>query len=245
MIIVYDLGPATLLKLSEFGASPFVRTVVFILRYKQLPYELKPLDLTSIEPTARVLGAPPTSTTGSSGSPKFTVPIIRDTTTGKVISDSTLIAEYLDTAYPDTPIVLPPGSRVLQKVFQSDFYGRLGPLYQYAVGPKTVKYFPEDVQARFGSPEPTKEQVLEAFHQAGEKFGELSQIITSSTGEPSRKFITGGKRPTFGDFSLVAFVYPLKFLYEEGEESEEWSKVRDLAHGWIGWEIDSILKLVL
>ncbi|KAK1224309.1 hypothetical protein PQX77_012797, partial [Marasmius sp. AFHP31] len=239
MISLYDIGPTTHPGTQATGASPFVRIIIFILRYKKLHYEIVPIGLTDIEGIAKELGAAPTVTFSST---KYTVPFIKDSTTGKVISDSPAIAQYLDEAYPDTPPVVPAGSLILQRVFLSDAISRVGNIYKAAIRPKLVGHFPKDYQeaaSRGRVPQPTPEEVAEAFKDGKTQFTKFSEILNGGTA-PFREFAMGEK-PTFADFGLVAFVYPAKFIY--GGESDEWKEMRSWANGWVGWVTDRVVEI--
>ncbi|KAJ8092506.1 hypothetical protein PM082_023759 [Marasmius tenuissimus] len=238
MISLYDIGPTTHPGTQVTGASPFVRIIIFILRYKNLRYEIVPIGLTDIERVAKELGAAPTITFSST---KYTVPFIKDSTTGKVISDSSAIAQYLDEAYPDTPPVVPADSLILQRIFLSDAIGRVGNTYKAAIRPKLVGHFPKDYQeaaSRGRVPQPTSSEVIEACEDGKVQFTKFSEILNG--GAPLREF-TMGARPTFADFGLVAFVYPAKFIY--GAESDEWKEMRSWANGWVGWVTDKVVEI--
>ncbi|KAL0563238.1 hypothetical protein V5O48_018837 [Marasmius crinis-equi] len=239
MISIYDIGPTSHPETKALGASPYVRTLVFILRYKQLPYELVPIKFTDIERVARELGASPTVTSPAT---RFTVPIMKDSTTGRVVSDSPRIAQYLDEAYPDTPVVVPEGSLHLQELFKFNIYELAAPVYELSLRPALFKYFPKEVQElpMFTSkPPPTAEQIREAYETTKKAFEKLGQSL--NRGEPFRSFLTGGDNPTFADFALVAMVYPLKFMH--GEEGEEWTEAKTWANGWVGWEAEQVLRI--
>ncbi|KAL0573176.1 hypothetical protein V5O48_008787 [Marasmius crinis-equi] len=236
MITIFDLGPSNHPQTKTLGVSPFVRTVIFILRYKKLDYEIKPIF--DIAKVAQEVGASPTLTTPT---PKYTVPFIKDSTTGKVVSDSTAIAEYLDTTYPETPSVVPGGSRLLHKILQSNLMSIATPLNHNSIQPFLINTtLPKEIREIINFPNATPEQVSEAFKQVKETFETFNGNL--NRGESYRGFVMGGDKPTFGDFSVVAIVYPVRFIY--GEESEQWKDVKSWAGGWVGWEVDQILKVV-
>lgn len=62
------------------------------------------------------IGAEPTAKDGE-GKDLYTLPVIKDPNTGKVVSDSNRIAAYLDEIYPEHPLV-PSGTSGLQFAFQ-------------------------------------------------------------------------------------------------------------------------------
>ncbi|KAK1232151.1 hypothetical protein PQX77_004722 [Marasmius sp. AFHP31] len=238
MITVYDISETTHPETIARGASPFVRTITFVLRYKKLEYEIIPVGFTNIERVARELGASPTITEPK---PKYTVPFIKDSTTGKVISDSVAIAQYLDTTYPDTSLVVPPGSEYLQRLFRDQILNLTSDVFKVWLRPKLIKYFSKEIQEMIPTSDPTPEELSEALKKGKEDFEKLSQSLNG--GAPFRSFIMGGDKPTFGDLHMVAFLHFLLFI--EGDESAEWKEIRSWANGWLGWEVDQILKLVL
>ncbi|KAL0573196.1 hypothetical protein V5O48_008768 [Marasmius crinis-equi] len=237
MISVYDFGPSTHPETQATGASPFVRIVIYILRYKKIPHEIVTIGWSDIQKVAPEIGAAPTVLKPT---PKYTVPFIKDSTTGKVVSDSVVIAEYLDEAYPDTPAVFPANSIVLHKIFNSDLAPRLRGLF-HVVRPKMASYYPKEYQDLNPSSllSPTPEEVAKAFEKAKEEMDKFHQILGG--GAPYKKFVMGDK-PTFSDFVLVAFIYRIKFLY--GGDSNEWKQVQALAGGWVGWEVDQLSKFI-
>lgn len=74
------------------------------------------IEYPDIEALYKKLGAEPYEM--HNGKPYYCLPVIQDPKTGAVISDSTRIAYYLDSTYPDTPKLIPAGTHVLQKVFR-------------------------------------------------------------------------------------------------------------------------------
>ncbi|KAK1228160.1 hypothetical protein PQX77_008793 [Marasmius sp. AFHP31] len=240
MISLYDIGPTTHPGTQVTGASPFTRIIIFILRYKKLPFEIVPIAFTDIERVAKEVGAAPTLTFSSTT--KYTVPFMKDSTTGKIISDSPAIAQYLDEAYPNTPPVIPKDSLVLQRAFLHDAINHIRNAYVMAIRPRLTSHFPKDYQEFAEANQvtrPTPEEVSEAFRDGKAQFTNFNGILNG--GAPLREFVMGGK-PTFADFGLAAFIYPAKFLY--GVESDEWKEMRTWANGWVGWLVDRVDEVI-
>lgn len=86
------------------------------------------VEYPDIEAAAKKIGAKPTSTRPD-GSPRYTVPMITDSSTGEVVSDSFEIAKYLDMAYPDAPKLLPSGTGAFQAAFQTLWPTITGPSF--------------------------------------------------------------------------------------------------------------------
>jgi glutathione S-transferase len=99
----------------------------YVLNHKGIPYKTTWLEYPEIEPTMRSIGALPTSTK-TDGSPYYSLPTIVDpsrrTSSGgpTVVSESFLIAEYLDEAYPTPDPLFPEGTKALQKQFYDHFF---------------------------------------------------------------------------------------------------------------------------
>ncbi|KAL0575608.1 hypothetical protein V5O48_006369 [Marasmius crinis-equi] len=237
MITLYDLGPIQTPK--EWGMSPFTRKVIFTLNYKKLPFEIIHLPLDEIESEAKSLGVLPTR--HFDGPTKYTVPFIHDSQTGKVLSDSLPIAEYLDEAYPDAPKVFPAGRRALQKVFIDATlpkFAPLVPLYldrmvDYAASPPIQV----ELARCFGAfpPQLTDEQHAEMWKKAEASFNELETAYGAAGG----MFVTGDK-PVFVDFSLAGLLAGIKLSF--GEESEEWERTSKWIGGRVGKVVSEAMK---
>ncbi|KAK1215228.1 hypothetical protein PQX77_022179 [Marasmius sp. AFHP31] len=241
MITLYDAGPTTKDEFKSVGLSPFVRAIVLVLRFKNLPYKTAYVDILNIGGCIQALGAPPSITHPV---PKFTIPVIHDTKTGEWISDSSEIAEYLDRTYPDTPRVVPDGSKILQRIFQVDAMARIIEVINNVIRPELPKFLPKEVVDKFSAGGPgtgsAPEKTKEAFNTTREAFDRLNASLDG--GKPFRGFLMGGNTPTLADMTLVGFVYSLRVIY--GEESEEWRDVKSWANGWVGWEFDEVSKIL-
>ncbi|KAL0569095.1 hypothetical protein V5O48_012871 [Marasmius crinis-equi] len=188
---------------------------------------------------------PTTFQTTDSGErvPKYTIPIIHDSKTGKLISDSSKIAAYLDETYPDTPAVIPNGTYTLQRIFQTSAVEAVMPVIKLTPA-FMIKFMAEEVRKSTPPfPEPSPEEIKAAFEESQGKFNKFSQSSSAGAGASGFEFVMGGKeKPTFADFTVVAFVYPWKFIW--GEESEEWRGVKTWADGFVGWEVEKVVKLL-
>lgn len=72
------------------------------------------MEFKDIPSTLKAIGAP--TTAGG----RYTVPVINDPNTGAVVSDSLVIAEYLDKTYPEKPVI-PRGANVLMAMFEPTY----------------------------------------------------------------------------------------------------------------------------
>ena len=139
----------------------------YALNIKGIPYKTEWVELSDVEALAKKLGAAPTIMTD--GTPAHTVPIISDPNTGKVISDSFLIAEYLDATYPNGKILFPPGTKPLFAAFESGIINALQGFFMAQLvashdimNPCSQEYFRRTREVTFG-------QKIEEFSPVGPK----------------------------------------------------------------------------
>ncbi|KAL0566528.1 hypothetical protein V5O48_015483 [Marasmius crinis-equi] len=241
MITLYDAGP-TLYSDKTLGFSPFVKMIIFTLRYKNLPYKIIEVGYDEIESTAKSIGAPPTRSKPD-GSPKYTLPIIQDSTTGKVVSDSFKIAVYLDQTYPDTPKVVPDGTLVLQSVFADTLFKH----YVYPVflasrqvintllGEETLAAQLRILGDEFVNPKLSPEEEKQEWGKVEASF----EFLGKAYGEQKGPFVMGGDKPTFADFVVAGFLVFLRETY--GKDSEKWKEVS----GWAGGRVGALCSEVL
>lgn len=105
----------------------------YALAYKGIPFTTSWLQFRALSESLKALGAKPTSTLPN-GQGKYTVPAIRDDSTGEIITESIIIAQHLDDTHPTSPKLLPPGSVERIKEFDQAWHGQ----FQPALGPLTV-----------------------------------------------------------------------------------------------------------
>ncbi|KAI0341767.1 hypothetical protein BDW22DRAFT_1358637 [Trametopsis cervina] len=149
-IVLYDIAWALPLR----AWNPNTWKVRAVLNYKGIAYRTEWIEFPDIEPLAKSLGVPPTSKKPS-GEPLYTLPMILDPSTGKVIADSLPIALYLDEQYPDTPRVVPSGTLSAHREFAATFQSQvLEPLRCFMlsrVGAKVSKRAAEYLQGVYES----------------------------------------------------------------------------------------------
>ncbi|KAG7086056.1 hypothetical protein E1B28_003576 [Marasmius oreades] len=239
MITVYDLGPS---KFPEaFGCSPHVRKIIFALNYKQLPFKVFIITSSTIDSVAKSVEAPPTATKPD-GSPKYTVPFIHDSTTGRSISDSFLIGEYLDKAYPHTPKLVPEGTRVLQTVFIDAFTAKfqlLSPVFS----PSFRRSLSPELRERIAFLKGPLPDLLPAHEQkeVWEKARKgLEELLSDAAYGQSGSVFVGGDKPVFADFVLAALLVTFKVM--NGEDSDEWKAVCGWSKGRIGRLVEEVLR---
>ncbi|KAL0574283.1 hypothetical protein V5O48_007673 [Marasmius crinis-equi] len=229
MITLYDVGPH---KYGEGVAmSPFVRGIRLALHFKKIPYTVKELGGHELESTAKSIGAQPTMDY-TDGSPKYTVPMIQDSKTGKVLSDSFLIAEYLDEAYPDTPRIIPPGTRMLQLAFCTLTFRTIEPLLP-VVRPIVIdKFLPSEVSKAVrkvfeesgAKLTMTEEEQAEAWRKVIVGF----KLLAQGYGEGDSPFVMGGTTPTYADMRMAGFLWVADQVVGD---SQGWKDIKAVADG--------------
>ncbi|VDB89218.1 unnamed protein product [Peniophora sp. CBMAI 1063] len=203
--------------------SPNAWKTRYTLNYKGLPYKSTFLNFIDIKPTLKALDVPPLE------GDFYTVPSIIDPKTGRRISDSLRIAEYLDTQYPDTPQLLPPGTREAQEAFEKNvrqpFAFTVFPLilldfFNTIIDEKDQAYFKTSREAQFGAP-------FEAVVPTGDARAAQLEVVRAGVENVHReiekhagegKIFFGGDRPVFADFQLAATFK--SFLMGFGKEYE-------------------------
>nr|VWO95979.1 Type III effector protein gala6 [Ganoderma boninense] len=186
----------------------------FILNYKRLPYRTVWIEFSDVETTLRRIGAQPTSYR-SDGRPVYTLPAIidpqRSINAPVVLSNPTVIAEYLEATYPARP-VFPEGSRALQSLFVHYIQdGFVKPLLPILV-PLTHQRLPERSQAHFsrgGAPSPTSPTALagpqseQAWNAVREQFNFLAAILDKNTSD-GNGVVAMGRDVSYADFALCS-----------------------------------------
>ncbi|KAJ3878215.1 hypothetical protein F5051DRAFT_428363 [Lentinula edodes] len=249
-IVFYDIPFAE----SNICWSPNTWKTRYSLNYKGLSYRTEWIEYPDIEALCIKIGAAPTDVKADGITPDYTLPVIYDPSTNKTISDSFAIALYLDTAYPDTPKLFPPGTQAIQEAFMQYVnlrcIPRLGQFLRPAVFWKlpegrSQEYFRRTREALYSvtieewtprGDERVKEWkrvertlgVLAGHYRvAKEEFGILDAFLS-------------GVKPTFGDFALAGI---LKWCKEGfGEESDEWSDISSWQDGKWARFINSLEK---
>ncbi|KAG7086262.1 hypothetical protein E1B28_002229 [Marasmius oreades] len=216
-------------KLPSKAWSPNVWKTRYILNYKNLPYETTWVEYPDIASTCLKIGASPTTRAG-----KYTLPVIQDTNTGAVISDSWNIVEYLESTYPPANpehSLIPPGTRGLQLAFLSAFRTQLRALWPIAIPqevailtPRSEEYF-RKTREEFLKPENLKEEMVRGhWNQLERDLGVVDSWIRKED-----IFVMGGGRATYPDFVVAALMIWCRTLW--GRESGEWGERIAKWHG--------------
>ncbi|KAF8844170.1 hypothetical protein BDN67DRAFT_963274 [Paxillus ammoniavirescens] len=125
-LVLYDIPS----KLPGNEWSPNTAKTRFVLSYKNLPFETVWVEFPDIASKMKEIGASPNK--GPDGSELYTVPVLSDPNTGALITDSSVIAEYLEQTYPEKPI-FSHSSNGLINAFYAAFAGLLQPGFKFVI----------------------------------------------------------------------------------------------------------------
>ncbi|KAF8878318.1 hypothetical protein BD779DRAFT_1628584 [Infundibulicybe gibba] len=219
----------------------------FSLNYKGLAYKTEWVEYPDIEPLCKKLGAAPTYTK-ETGEPLYTLPVIFDPHTRRIISDSFAIAKYLDEQYPETPKLIPAGTHALQRAFIAAFYQAVDVLWEFTIPQTCVRlrsgsepFFRSTREKDFGmkleAVVPTGSARTEKLAQLEAGFGKYLAWVAYN---PSGGVFVTGDTPVFVDFMVASFLIWLKVLWEDGEDGEIWGQVKE----WHGGKLRKLLAAV-
>jgi len=173
----------------------------YTLNLKGIPFKTEWVEFPNIELLCKKLGIPPTCKR-EDRSDRFTLPAIHSPSTGVYISDSILIAEYLEKTYLDTPQIFPHNTFALQAAFTAAFVNNLSALWNFIVHatyailtPRSQEYYRHTREKSFG-------KVLEDIAPKGE-----------CKGNPPYPFTCLHLISFIFTFHIdLPFVYPLYFI---------------------------------
>ncbi|KAH8818976.1 hypothetical protein DL96DRAFT_1622576 [Flagelloscypha sp. PMI_526] len=178
----------------------------------------------------------PSTWTRKDGSPGYSVPVIHDEKTGRTISDSWKIIQYLEEEYPETRRLIPKGARALTGVFVESFedtIDRSGSWEPWTL-PATCKILHSKSAAYFRMTRERHVGKLEDLVRSEEKEGKWAAF------EKSFEWIEGkykeaegtylmGEQVTFADIVVISWLRWLKVIF--GEDSERWKDISERFSG--------------
>ncbi|KAG0709315.1 hypothetical protein DFH29DRAFT_986687 [Suillus ampliporus] len=205
-IIFYDI-PSTL---SGNAWSPNTWKTRYALNIKGVPYKTEWVEKSERHRTG----------TKDDGSPSYTLPIINDPNTGKVVADSFLIAEYLDATYPGGNTLFPPGTKPLIAAFEAGVIGGIGSILPlqlalscYILNPSSEKYFRATREAAFGK---KIEDVTDDWAKGKKGIAAIDGWLSNNGGG---KFVMGNT-VSYADGILGGWLTWVKITH--GESSATW-----------------------
>ncbi|KAF9525036.1 hypothetical protein CPB83DRAFT_838416 [Crepidotus variabilis] len=241
-IIFYDI----LCKRPLETTSPFTPVTHWSLKYKGLPFERKLIELADVMPLGEKLGFPKTMwPTGAVN----TFPVIEDPNTGAKVSDSFDIAEYLDKTYADAarPLLVPQGTRTLQKAFLAAIWADQMPLFRFIVPllhPKTTAYssdyYVTSREAMFGD---KLENLLPSGQEEVVEWAKVKRMFDNYEtwfDEKEHKPYITGDAPVLADFYFAARLYLIRAAL--GPDSKQWADISSWNGGRWAAYLNNMLK---
>ena len=217
--------------INQYTCSSYLTSLPrYALNFKGIPYKTEWVDYPDIEPLCKNLGIPPTSK-NADGSDRYTLPAIHDPSTGVYISDSMLIAEYLEKTYPDTPQLFPHHTIALQTMFEVAFGGSLDALWSFIIlatsaklRPRGAEYYRRTREKAFGKPiediAPTGDAAIAQWAKFKDGLGKVDEWYAKSGGDGP--FLLG-ETPSWGDIIVVSYLVWLRTTW--GEDSSQWKDI--------------------
>ena len=207
-----------------------------ILNYKGLDYRTEWLEYPEIEPKLKSLGGKPTDKRDDE-TDKYTLPAIHDSESDAVVTDSFVIAKYLDEKYPSTPSFVPRGCDAAIILLDEHFMGYFGHIYSViirpiirALNPPSAKFFSEAHLQRSDWEDVVKEDDGPGKTEAYAKFRECLEQLASvydKNGKETIFFINDSF--SFADCITIAFLKWVRTMV--GVDSEEWKILENCAGG--------------
>ncbi|KAF8192171.1 hypothetical protein BJ912DRAFT_877704, partial [Pholiota molesta] len=230
-IIFYDIAPAV----PGNAFSPSTWKARYCLNYKRLAYNTEWIELPDIESHCLKFGIAPTST----DSPEYTLPAIHDPSTGVYLSDSLLIAEYLEKTYPSTPSLFPNNTIGAQWPFGDAFAANLSALWTFIIPnvrplltPRGAALFRQTREAWFGK---TLEDLLPKGDAAAEQWGKFKEDlgkVDAWYAKTDGPYLLGDTI-SWADFSVAGYFIWMRTAF--GEDGQKWKDISSWHGGrWKG-----------
>lgn len=184
-----------------------------------------------IEPRFKALGIRSTEKNHWDGSDRYTAPAIYDPSTGTYLADSTLIAQYLDETYPDTPAIFPKNTIGLQLAFEDAYISSISSLFPFGfltiwkvLNSESKGHLRSALEKMIGA-------TLEDAYPTGERAVEQWALLKAGLGKVDAWY---AKTDTVGPFALgdliswsdivvASFTISIRVCF--GEESQQWKDV--------------------
>jgi glutathione S-transferase len=200
----------------------------YCLNFKGVAYKTEWIEYPDIESHCVKLGIPPTSTKPD-GRAHYTLPALHDPSTGVYISDSLLIAEYLDKTYPSAPSLFPNHTIGVQWPFSDAFTENISALWTFILPPSGLRlnppseaYFRRTREASYGK---TLEDIVPKGDAAVEQWGKFKEGLDkvdawyAKSGGPYLL----GDTVSWADFSVAGYIVWMRIVW--GEDSQEWKDI--------------------
>ena len=148
---------------------------------------------------------------------KYTVPVIQHTPTSKYIMDSTLIAQFLESTYPDPPVPL---TSELGREIEAKARDLIGPTFRVSItpretgvlSPRAAEYFRRTREADLGH---RLEDELDKEEQNWNAIGDGLRVLGElmQTHQADGPFVLGA-RPSYTDFFITGSLQSARVVDE-------------------------------
>ncbi|TFY71087.1 hypothetical protein EVG20_g1916 [Dentipellis fragilis] len=230
-LVLYDLAGSTPLKAWNIHTWK----ARLALNIKGVSYKTIWLEYPDIADLCKKISAGPNGTRG--GQPLYTVPILQDPNTGTVVVDSFKIAEYLDAKYPNTPRLIPDGTKAFQAMFRDVFEEKVTWSMMEVVAGKLVTQLPprSETYWRAGIEGFVGKKAEEIAPEGPLKDAAWKKVVDTlgavqgwASQNEKGAFIMGDK-VSFADLAVMGPLMWLKAV--EGVESKEWKELVKINDG--------------
>lgn len=170
----------------------------------------------------------------------YTLPVIHDPNTGATVSDSVVIAEYLEKTYPNTPKVFPNETHGLQLAYLktpllAPATAIVLPQTHKILNPPSEVFFRATREKTFGRQmedvPPRGEERVATWKQVEDNFAKVAQLYEKEGGP-----FMMGRTLSYADIVTGSMLVWVKLIF--GEDSEEWKLIK----GWQSGRWETLLK---
>ncbi|KAJ5677248.1 uncharacterized protein N7477_002881 [Penicillium maclennaniae] len=182
--------------------SPVAWRIRLMLNYKCIPYQTKSIEFTDIQPTLQSLNVHPAEASPGTDI-RYTVPVILRNSSNKYIFESALIAEFLESTYPDQPVPLMSslGNEIetkARRIVGAVLRSAVMPREIHILSPRAQEYFRRTREASLGhSLEDLLVHEAEYWDQASDSMRAVAELMqTKKADGPS----VLGAKPSYTDF---------------------------------------------
>ncbi|KAH6892748.1 hypothetical protein BKA70DRAFT_1324011 [Coprinopsis sp. MPI-PUGE-AT-0042] len=224
--------------------SPATWRIRYALNFKKISFTTYWLEMKDVQTIAPLIGGKATIKLPNGGV-MYTVPIIYDPSTKKLITDSLPIAEYLDATYPSLPTLIPRGTEGLTRAFAHAMKKELSTLFPFII-PPTINILPEVSKEYFRTTRegffkrkleevvPKGEDRVQQWAKVKETFDVFASWYEDEGDQGARKWISA--EPTYPDLVIAAaLMWVTRVL---GDDSVEWKEIKE----WHGGRWGKLLE---
>ncbi|THH14510.1 hypothetical protein EW146_g5822 [Bondarzewia mesenterica] len=244
LITLYDIPSNGSIK--DISWSPNIWKTRLALNMKGLSHKTVWVEYPDIENLCKSIGAEPTGSMVP-----YTLPVIHDSKTGAVVSESFKIAQYLDKTYPSAVTLVPQGTGTFQAMIADIAVQKIGFNLLFMLGMPTLQLLPPRSAAYYRHTRelffkkkieewaPGEEEKNALWKKTLEGFAEIHKWI--DFGGEGKVFMMGDS-PTFSDTVIVAFLATLRRTLPESEKGKweelmvvddgRWAKLADAFAKW-------------